>query len=148
MRLVDNETKANVKQAGWKRGTGLSRSSRAPECKLPGVGMRLSVSPGVNLPHLSVPTSVKQAALPAHHSRCCGKAGTAIILITSVATAVMGNAALCASEVFSPLSGISLGQQQETGREVLLSLCEAKPSRVIVVGTVGIGLQMQSRNPC
>lgn len=77
--------------------------------------MQLTVSLGVNLPHLSIPTSVKQAALAAPSSRCCGKAGTAIILITSIATAVMGNAALCVSEVLSPLSGISLGQQQETG---------------------------------
>lgn len=34
--LVDSETKANVKQAGWKRGSGLFCSSQAPECKLPG----------------------------------------------------------------------------------------------------------------
>lgn len=59
----------------------------------------------------------------------------------------MGNAALCVSEGFSPLPGISLGQQQDT-REVLLALCEAKPSQVIVAWTVGISLQMQSRIPC
>lgn len=32
--LVDSETKANVKQAGWKRGSGLFCSSQAPEVQI------------------------------------------------------------------------------------------------------------------
>lgn len=34
--LVGSETKANTKQAGWKRGSGLFCSSRAPKYKLSG----------------------------------------------------------------------------------------------------------------
>lgn len=89
----------------------------------------------VNLPLLPIPKSVKQAALPTPNSHCSGESGTAIILITSIATAVMGNAALCVSEGFSPLSGIRLGRQWEVGERFLLSLWEAKT----ISGNCGLG---------